>query len=125
MLAYIYRLVFLLQATNYNRISEAELKDFEEAFNLYDENNDGHITTTELSTVLKKLGQNPSEQQIADFIKECDTDKNGTIDFLEFCRYLVNFRRKVVILYEPFVLCIALHSCDFELCLLICSCLRV
>ena len=57
-------------------------------------NKDGHITTGELTTVLKKLGQNPSTEEVADFVKVCDKDKNGTIEFNEFCSYLVNFRRK-------------------------------
>lgn len=63
-------------------------------------NKDGHITSKELKTVLKKLGQNPTDEEIADFIKACDVDKNGTIEFGEFCRYLVGLRRKVRTLYK-------------------------
>lgn len=58
-------------------------------------NKDGHITSSEVKTVLRKLGQNPSDEEVAEFIKVCDTDKNGTIEFNEFCRYLVETRRKV------------------------------
>lgn len=59
-------------------------------------NKDGHITTGELKTVLAKLGQNPTDEEVAEFVKCCDTDKNGTIEFSEFCRYLVELRRKVL-----------------------------
>ena len=61
-------------------------------------NKDGHITSGELKTVLKKLGQNPTEQELSEFIRTCDVDKNGTIEFGEFCRYLVDSRRKVRII---------------------------
>lgn len=67
-------------------------------------NKDGHITSGELKTVLKKLGQNPTDAEIAEFIKVCDVDKNGTIEFSEFCRYLVESRRKVSDCNPVFVL---------------------
>ena len=57
-------------------------------------NKDGHITTGELKTVMKKLGQNPSNEEVAEFVKVCDKDKNGTIEFSEFCNYLVAHRHK-------------------------------
>lgn len=56
---------------------------------------DGHITSGELRTVLKKLGQNPTDVEVAEIIKTCDVDKNGTVEFNEFWRYLVEMRKKV------------------------------
>ena len=57
---------------------------------------DGHITTKELKSALKKLGQNPPDRDVTKFIQVCDIDKNGTIEFEEFCRYLVRLRREVI-----------------------------
>lgn len=45
---------------------------------------EGSITTKELATVIRSLGQNPTEAEIQDMINEVDTDGNGTIDFREF-----------------------------------------
>ena len=45
---------------------------------------DGTITTKELGTVMRSLGQNPSEAELTDMINEVDADGNGTIDFPEF-----------------------------------------
>ncbi|KAF5366604.1 hypothetical protein D9758_008978 [Tetrapyrgos nigripes] len=45
---------------------------------------DGTITTQELGTVMRSLGQNPSETDLNDMINEVDRDGNGTIDFQEF-----------------------------------------
>lgn len=41
----------------------------------------GQITTKELGTVMRSLGQNPSESELQDMINEVDADNNGSIDF--------------------------------------------
>ena len=46
----------------------------------------GQITTKELGTVMRSLGQNPSEAELQDMINEVDADNNGTIDFPGMCR---------------------------------------
>merc|ERR1712098_962865 len=54
-----------------------------EAFSLFDKDGDGTITTKELGTVMRSLGQNPTEAELQDMINEVDADGNGTIDFPE------------------------------------------
>jgi calmodulin len=44
----------------------------------------GSITIQELGTVMRSLGQNPTEVELKDMIREVDVDGNGTIDFSEF-----------------------------------------
>ena len=44
---------------------------------------------------MNKLGQNPLDEDVINFMQECDVDENGTIEFDEFCHYLVRHRREV------------------------------
>eukprot|EP00540_Astrosyne_radiata_P018551 CAMPEP_0116834314 /NCGR_PEP_ID=MMETSP0418-20121206/6923_1 /TAXON_ID=1158023 /ORGANISM="Astrosyne radiata, Strain 13vi08-1A" /LENGTH=168 /DNA_ID=CAMNT_0004463861 /DNA_START=338 /DNA_END=845 /DNA_ORIENTATION=- len=44
----------------------------------------GTITTKELGTVMRSLGQSPTEAELMDMIQEIDADGSGTIDFPEF-----------------------------------------
>ena len=67
-----------------NSLAEEHVSEFKEAFDLFDKNGDGRIPTKELSTMMRSLGQNPSDSELRDMIDEVDADNTGTIDFTEF-----------------------------------------
>ena len=50
------------------------IAEFKEAFSLFDKDGDGTITTKELGTVMRSLGQNPTEAELQDMINEVDAD---------------------------------------------------
>lgn len=56
------------------------LSEFKEAFSLFDKDGDGTITTKELGTVMRSLGQNPTEAELQDMINEVDADGMSTVD---------------------------------------------
>ena len=64
--------------------SEEQIAEFKEAFSLFDKDGDGTITLEELRTVMQSLGQNPTDQELIDMIREVDNDGNEEIDFGEF-----------------------------------------
>ncbi|ELU14232.1 hypothetical protein CAPTEDRAFT_100820, partial [Capitella teleta] len=45
---------------------------------------DGTITTKELGSVMRSLGQTPTEAELQDMINEFDEDGNGSVEFDEF-----------------------------------------
>jgi calmodulin len=67
-----------------DNLTEQQIAEFKEAFSLFDKDGDGSITTKELGTVMRSLGQAPTEAELQEMIHEKDTDGSGTIDFPEF-----------------------------------------
>jgi len=65
-------------------LTEEQIAEFKEAFQIFDKDGDGSITTKELGTVMRSLGQIPSEETLTQMIQEVDQDGSGTIDFKEF-----------------------------------------
>lgn len=72
-----------------DELSETQIEEFKEVFGLFDKDGDGTISTKELGTVMRTLGQNPTDAEIEQMIKEVDVDNNGEIDFGEFCGLMV------------------------------------
>ena len=52
----------------------SSLSEFKEAFTLFDKDGDGTISSKELGTVMRSLGQNPTEAELTDMINEVDAD---------------------------------------------------
>ena len=47
-----------------DELTEEQIEEFKEAFSLFDKDGDGTITTKELQTVMRSLGQNPTEAEL-------------------------------------------------------------
>ncbi len=50
--------------------SEAEIEEFREAFNLFDEDRSGSISANELGQIMESLGHFPSDEDLADMLNE-------------------------------------------------------
>ena len=73
-----------------DQLSEEQISFFKEAFNLFDKDGNGFINTNELDSVLRSLGQNPTEVELQEMISEIDSDGNGSVDFPEFLTMMAN-----------------------------------
>lgn len=71
-----------------SKLSEEQLDELKEAFAVYDLDRDGQISIRELGTVMRQLGQNPTEAEILEMIKDVDKDNSGTISFDEFANLM-------------------------------------
>ena len=67
-----------------DNLTDEQISEFKEAFNLYDKDGDGTITILELGSIMRSLGHTTSDVELQDLIDEIDNDKNGSIDFSEF-----------------------------------------
>ncbi|KAI5612329.1 troponin C, skeletal muscle [Silurus asotus] len=70
-------------------LSEEMIAEFKAAFDMFDTDGGGDISTKELGTVMRMLGQNPSREELDAIIEEVDEDGSGTIDFEEFLVMMV------------------------------------
>ena len=78
-----------------DNLTDQQIIEFREAFQAFDKDGNGSITTRELGTVMRSLGQNLSEAEIKEMIDIVDEDKNGTIDFQEFLN-LMERKMKII-----------------------------
>eukprot|EP00180_Rhodochaete_pulchella_P002129 Plantae.Rhodophyta-Rhodochaete_pulchella.ctg32181.p1 GENE.Plantae.Rhodophyta-Rhodochaete_pulchella.ctg32181~~Plantae.Rhodophyta-Rhodochaete_pulchella.ctg32181.p1 ORF type:complete len:152 (+),score=48.65 Plantae.Rhodophyta-Rhodochaete_pulchella.ctg32181:87-542(+) len=64
------------------------VKEFREAFELFDRNADGLVTKEELRELLNDLGKNPTEDALTKMVRDVDSDNSGAIDFAEFLTHV-------------------------------------
>lgn len=70
------------------RLDEDQYKELEGAFQLFDLDGGGDIDGEELGTVMRSLGQNPSQAEVEAMIAEVDVDGSGSIAFPEFAKLM-------------------------------------
>ncbi|WJX59207.1 calmodulin-like 3 [Trifolium repens] len=94
-----------------DQLTDEQISEFKEAFSLFDKDGDGCITTKELGTVMRSLGQNPTEAELQDMINEMkdtdseeelkeafrvfDKDQNGFISAAELRHVMTNLGEKL------------------------------
>lgn len=76
-------------------LSDDERSMFQDEFNMYDKDNDGYITVKELGTVLRSLGEDPTEEELKKMVEEIDANKTKKIEFNEF---LIMMAKKMYII---------------------------
>lgn len=67
-----------------DKMSDAQLEEFREAFNMFDKDGGGSIDSSELKDLMKSVGQEPTDAELKEMVAAADADGTGDIDFLEF-----------------------------------------
>ena len=62
--------------------------EMEQAFSLFDKDQDGNVSFEDLKAITDELGENLTEQELLDMIKEADRQKKGMIAKEDFMRVL-------------------------------------
>ena len=72
------------KASAVDKLTEAPLDEFREAFNSFDKDGGGSIDAKELKDLMASVGQNPTDEELQEMIAIADADGTGDIDFAEF-----------------------------------------
>ena len=64
--------------------NEEELRD---VFKVFDKDNSGFISASELKEVSSKLGRNPTDEDVKEMMKETDLDEDGKISYEGKCSW--------------------------------------
>ncbi|XP_072392641.1 calmodulin-like [Diabrotica undecimpunctata] len=65
-------------------LTEEQIHEFQEAFDLFDRDNDATITLKEFCTIMRVFGQTQYEIELEEMFHEADVGEKGTINFVEF-----------------------------------------
>lgn len=65
----------------HSHLTEEELAEFREIFNLVDLDKGGTISKDELKQLMQTLGLKPTQEELNAMVDEIDQDGNGEIDF--------------------------------------------
>lgn len=65
-------------------LQDSNVDEFKQVFNLFDHDNDGVISITDLKVIMDSLGIETSEKDVQDMIKGIDVNNNGTVEMSEF-----------------------------------------
>ena len=75
------------------QVSEQEAK---ELFSLFDRDGNGKIDARELGTLIRSMGENPTETEVQALIKSVDENHNGLLEFNEFMKLMENQRFELI-----------------------------
>ena len=69
-------------------LSEQEIYELREAFNIFDVESEGSIGTVHLGLLMNSLKQYPTQEEIKEIIKEIDVNNEGRIYFNQFLKIM-------------------------------------
>eukprot|EP00112_Aurelia_sp_Birch-Aquarium-sp1_P000893 Seg1087.4 transcript_id=Seg1087.4/GoldUCD/mRNA.D3Y31 product=Calmodulin protein_id=Seg1087.4/GoldUCD/D3Y31 len=66
------------------KLSEEQIREFHDAFSVFDKKHEGHIGNNDIKLLMRSLGFNPTEMEVENMCMKVDYDGNGQVDFNEF-----------------------------------------
>jgi len=81
-------LEFLGMMARKMRSTDAE-EEIKEAFRVFDKDGNGYISSVELRHIMTTLGEKLTNEEVEEMIKEADMDGDGTINYEEFVKMIM------------------------------------
>ena len=78
----------MMPAASRNERDENAEEEMREAFQIFDADGNGKITSDELRLIMENLGEKLTDEEITDMVKEADIDGDGEINYEEFVRMM-------------------------------------
>lgn len=79
----------IMNRTTTPKFDEADMADFEEAFELFDKDGDGTISTSELKNLLRCFGKKATEDEVQNILTRYQkTGENESIEFEQFVQIM-------------------------------------
>ena len=73
----------------YQQMTQEQITEYKEIYDIFDSDGSGNISDQEVAQVMRTLGQNPTDEEVAELVKKIDVSGDGEIDFLEFLLMMV------------------------------------
>ena len=75
-------------AENISSLTKEQLEEYKEAFDIFDKDGSGTITSDELRQVMTNLGKKCTVEDAKKMIADVDTNQNETVEFDEFIKMM-------------------------------------
>ena len=82
------------------KFTKEELTSLKSQFTRFDTDGSGDIDVKELCVIMDIIGEKCTPEQLAELLKEADSDGDGNVSFEEFLN-LVHTTKKVIMLFMP------------------------
>ena len=79
---------------NLFHFNEDQIQTFKDIFSQFDRDGDGTLATKYVGTIMRTLGQSPTEEELHYIICKVDADRSGYMDFSEFVAMMANHMKE-------------------------------
>jgi len=80
-------------AKQHTGVTAEELAEFKACYSHFDKDSDNKLNRLELSSCLKSLGEDLTDDQLSQVLAKIDKDGNGFVSFEEFVAYMISSRK--------------------------------
>ena len=70
------------------KLTKIQMDDYREVFTFFDRDKDDAISSDEVGVVIRSCGRNPTEEELAEIVKNIDEKQRGRDDlYLKYLQY--------------------------------------